>query len=102
VFDQFTHPLALRLWAAAGLSLQERQAQHAAAIRAEAADGLGFLGVGIDHHRNADLTGDRELTATGNRVHSLVVAAGEDLEIARQVQELLISSSSPSKRKADR
>ena len=67
--------------------------EHAAPVRAGASDGLGFLGVGIDPRRNADRDGDRDVTAPGSRVHTLVVAAREDLEIARQVHDLLLSSS---------
>ena len=67
--------------------------EHAAAVRAEATGGLGFLGVGIDPRGNADCDGDRDVTVPGGRVHTLVVAAREDLEIARQVHGLLLGSS---------
>ncbi len=63
--------------------------EHAAAVRAGAAEGLGFLGIGIDPHRNGDGDGDRDVTAQGSRVCTLVVAAREDLEIARQVEAVL-------------
>jgi acetate kinase len=63
--------------------------EHAADVRAGAADGLGFLGVGIDHERNRDGRGDRDVTAAGRPVRTLVIAAAEDLEIARQVQQCL-------------
>ena len=67
--------------------------EHAPAIRAGAAAGLGFLGVGIDRDRNIDDTGDRDVTGAGRRVRTLVVAAREDLEIARQVRALLLGTS---------
>jgi acetate kinase len=63
--------------------------EHAAAVRAGAAEGLGFLGIGIDPHRNGDGDGDRDVTAEGSRVLTLVVAAREDVEIARQVEAVL-------------
>jgi len=69
--------------------------EHAAAVRAGATDGLGFLGVDIDPRPNADGDGDRDVTAPGGGVRTLVVAAREDLEIVRQVQGLLLGSSPP-------
>ena len=60
--------------------------EHASAIRARAADGLGFLGLAVDPARNAGAGGDAEI---GDRV--LVVTAREDLEMARQVRELIRS-----------
>jgi len=62
--------------------------QRAPVIRA-AGDGLGFLGVEIDHAKNETATGDQELTAPGATVRTLVVSAREDLEIARQVRRVL-------------
>ena len=62
--------------------------EHAPAVRAAAAAGLGFLGVSIDPARNLGGDGDRELTASGASVRTFVAAAREDLEIARQVDEL--------------
>jgi acetate kinase len=63
--------------------------EHAPAIRAAATDGLGFLGVRVDHDANHSATGDRDLTADGAGVRTLVVTAREDLEIARQVRGVL-------------
>ncbi|HEY2160383.1 MAG TPA: acetate/propionate family kinase [Solirubrobacteraceae bacterium] len=63
--------------------------EHEPAIRAAAAQGLAFLGLGIDPERNAGATGDANVTATGTTVSTLVVAAREDLEIARQVAKVL-------------
>jgi acetate kinase len=57
--------------------------EHAPAIRARAADGLGFLGVAVDPDRNAA----RSDAVIGDR--ALVVAAREDLEMARQVRSLI-------------
>jgi acetate kinase len=65
--------------------------ENAAAIRQRTADGLGFLGIKVDPARNEG-TGDREIGAHNARVHTLVVAAREDLEIARQVRETLSRS----------
>jgi acetate kinase len=62
--------------------------QHAPVIRA-AGDGLGFLGIEIDHAKNESATGDTELSAPASTVRTLVVNAREDLEIARQVRRVL-------------
>jgi acetate kinase len=63
--------------------------ERAPAIRAGAADGLGFLGVAVDAERNAAATGDVDISAAGAPVRTLVVAAREDLEIARGVRDAL-------------
>ena len=62
--------------------------ENAAAIRQRTADGLEFLGVKVDPARNED-AGDREIGTRTAGVRTLVVAAREDLEIARQVRETL-------------
>ncbi len=68
--------------------------ERSAAIRAAAADGLGYLGIELDQARNEDAgaTGDREIGTAGARVRSLVIAAREDLQIAREVRGLLDDS----------
>jgi acetate kinase len=62
--------------------------ENAAPVRKLAADGLGFLGVGVDDGRNQG-TGDREIGADDAAVRTLVIAAREDLEIVRQVRTVL-------------
>lgn len=62
--------------------------EHQPRVRAAAAEGLGFLGVSVDTVRNAAVTEDDEIGEPG-RVRVLVVTAREDLEIARQVRQLL-------------
>jgi len=62
--------------------------ENAAAIRQRTADGLEFLGVKVDPERNED-AGDREIGSRDARVRTFVVAAREDLEVARGVRELL-------------
>ena len=58
-------------------------------IRRLAADGLGFLGVAVDPAANEDRTGDRDISAGGAPARTLVIAAREDLEIARQTRGAL-------------
>jgi acetate kinase len=62
--------------------------EHEPAVRAAAAEGLGFLGVRIDPERN-EAHPDADVGASGVAVHTLVITAREDIEIARQVRELL-------------
>jgi acetate kinase len=66
--------------------------EHSDAVRSGAADGLGFLGVRVDGERNRDGVSDRDVSATNSPVRTLVVSAREDLEIARQVHEVLGAS----------
>lgn len=61
--------------------------EHAPELRRRTAEGLAFLGVAL---RDDDAgEGDREVTAPGASVRSLVVTAREDLVIAREVRETL-------------
>jgi acetate kinase len=53
--------------------------------------GLGFVGVEIDEAAGAATRGAAHVTAPGSAVRVLVVAAREDLEIARQTRRVLIS-----------
>jgi acetate kinase len=63
--------------------------EHSAAVRERAATGLGFLGVELDGVRNEAADGDAEIGIGGASVHTLVIGAREDLEIAWQVRALL-------------
>jgi acetate kinase len=63
--------------------------ERSAPVRAAAASGLGFLGVGVDGARNAAPDGDADVSADGAAARTLVIPAREDLEIARQVRALL-------------
>jgi acetate kinase len=63
--------------------------ERSAAVRAAAADGLGFLGVALDAGRNGAAGGDADVSAPHASVATLVVVAREDLEIARQVRAVL-------------
>jgi acetate kinase len=62
--------------------------EHAPAVRARAAEGLGFLGIGLDPAANEAATTDADVTAGAAPVRTFVVTAREDLEIARQVRRL--------------
>lgn len=58
------------------------------AVRAQTLDRLGFMGFEVDANRNREGTGDRRIDAPGS-LPILVVAAHEDLQIAREVRALL-------------
>jgi acetate kinase len=64
--------------------------ERSARVRADATDGLAYLGVAVDRDRNATHTGgDSEITADRATVRTLVLAAREDLEVARGVRGCL-------------
>jgi acetate kinase len=63
--------------------------EHQPAIRAAAAEGLQFLGITLDAGRNAVTSSDGEIGLEGAAVRTVVVTAREDIEIARQVRQLL-------------
>ena len=65
--------------------------EHAPLVRAHAAGGLRFLGVGLDEAANEAATADADITATGAAVRTLVVTAREDLEMARQARAVVAS-----------
>ena len=63
--------------------------EHSAVVRYDAVVRLQHLGLGIDASRNDAARGDSDLTADGAAARVLVVAAAEDLEVAREVERLL-------------
>lgn len=63
--------------------------EHAAAVRARAVEGLGYLGLAIDEALNSADGTDRDVSNSEAPAHTIVVEAREDLEIARQVRAVL-------------
>jgi acetate kinase len=65
--------------------------ERSAEVRAFAADGLGFLGIGFDPAANDAATGEdeSEIGAGGAAVRAFVIPAREELEIAREVRRVL-------------
>ena len=63
--------------------------ENSAPLREHCAQGLRFLGVALDPARNQGGKGDREIGSATAAVRTLVVEAREDLEIARQVREVV-------------
>jgi acetate kinase len=66
--------------------------ERSAEVREEACRGLGFLGIAVDPAANEQATGDGDVSAPESSARVLVIAAREDLEIARQVRGVLGSS----------
>ena len=62
--------------------------EHNPAVRAQAAAGLVFLGIGLDPARN-QATADANISGADAQVTALVVTAREDIEIARQARDVL-------------
>jgi acetate kinase len=63
--------------------------ENSAPIRERAVAGLEYLGLRIDREMNAMAAPDADLSAEGATARTLVVAAREDIEIARQVRSVL-------------
>jgi acetate kinase len=67
--------------------------ENSATVRARAASALGWLGVTIDALVNIGKgPADRDISASGATVRSVVVQAREDIEMARQARRLLATS----------
>ena len=63
--------------------------ERAPAVRAGAAERLAFLGVALDEAANAGALGDADISVSGAGVRCAVVAAREDVEMARQARAVL-------------
>lgn len=63
--------------------------EHSPTVRGLAAQKLAYLGVAIDAGSNASGPRDRDISASGAIVRTLVVEAREDLQIAAEARSLL-------------
>ncbi len=63
--------------------------EHAPLVRARTAERIGFLGVQLSDDTNQRANPDAEISAPGSLIRTFVVAAREDLEVARLVTDLL-------------
>lgn len=66
--------------------------ENAPAIREWTVQGLRFLGAELDVDRNQHARGDKDVSTAGARVRTLVVVSREDLEMARQVRQVLATA----------
>jgi acetate kinase len=95
-FDVYLHRLAREtaaMTAATGgldlLVLTGGVGEHAWQVRAELAGALSHLGLALDDEVNRATTADAVISSPGASVAAVVVTAREDLEIRRQVLEVL-------------
>jgi len=95
-FDVYLHRLAREtaaMTAATGgldlLVLTGGVGEHAWQVRAELAGALAHLGIALDDDVNRATTSDADISAPGAGVTTVVVTAREDLEIRREVLEVL-------------
>jgi acetate kinase len=63
--------------------------EHQPRVREAAVAGLAFLGLALDDDANRAANADADITARGAAARTIVVTAGEEIEIARQVRGLL-------------
>lgn len=68
--------------------------ENAPPIRQQASDRLSLLGIDIDAETNQTVAGDADISSSSADVHTLVITAREDIQIAREVRRVLDSSSS--------
>jgi len=95
-FDVYLHRLAREaaaMTAAIGgldlLILTGGVGEHSWQVRVALGAALGYLGVGLDEAANGRTTADGDISRSGARARTVVVTAREDLEIRRQVLEVL-------------
>jgi len=93
-FDVYVHRLVREIGsmvASAGgldvLVFTGGMGEHSPELRRAAAEGLFHLGVEIDTAVEGD--GDTDITEDGARVHTVVVRAAEELEVARETTRVL-------------
>ncbi len=95
-FDVFVHRLCREIGAMAAsaggldvLVMTGGIGEHSVEVRSSAADRLGWLGVALDDEANQTPGRDRDIGAAGATVRTVVVAASEETEIARETRRLL-------------
>lgn len=95
-FDVFVHRLRREIGAmtasAGGLDLLVITGgigEHVPEVRTLVADGLSYLGVALDEELNSVTTSDRDISARGAQVRSVVVTASEASEIARETHRVV-------------
>jgi len=65
--------------------------ERSASVRTKVCEGLGYLGIGIDHARNMDGEAEREISAETSQANVFVVTADEEAIVARSVTEYLLT-----------
>ena len=76
--------------------------ENAVAVRAGALDGLGLLGIAVDPDRNtAPSREPRLISPDGAPVAVCVIPTDEELEIAKETLELILTGGAASPRQTD-
>jgi acetate kinase len=95
-YDVFVHRLAREVGAMAAscggldlLAITGGIGENAAVVRADLAGRLRYLGVAVDAARNEAAAADADVSANDAVVRTVVVTAGEDRQVAREVTTLL-------------
>jgi acetate kinase len=98
-FDVFVHQLCREIaamTAAVGgldvLVMTGGIGEHAPLVRTQVATRLAYLGVDVDPEANTRATGDTDVSRAEAAVRTVVVTAREDLEITRQVADLMTTA----------
>jgi acetate kinase len=94
--DVYVHRLVISIGAMAaaaggvdGLVFTGGVGENSAGVRYRTAERLGHLGIAIDPAGNDGDGADRDITADGAPVRTLVIAAREDVQIARETRAAL-------------
>ena len=66
-----------------------RQGENSALVRSRSLQGLAYMGVLLDEHKNESAVCDCELTAPGGSVRLFAIAANEELVVAKKAKEYL-------------
>jgi acetate kinase len=95
-YDVFVHRLRREIGAmtasAGGLDvlvLTGGIGEHASVVRSDVVGGLGYLGLAVSEYLNAAVSGDADISTELAVVRTVVVAASEETEIARQTVAVL-------------
>lgn len=95
-YDVFVHRLRREIGAMAAsaggvdvLAFTGGIGENAADVRRDTVDGLAHLDLAVDLDANGTAAPDADITAGGSAATVLVLAASEDLEIAREATEVL-------------
>lgn len=99
-FDVYAHHLAAGIAAMAAslggldvLVFTGGVGENSSAVRCAAAQRLRFLGVALDEPANAAAVPDADISAPGAAIRTVVVAAREDVEVAREVRQVMAAVS---------
>lgn len=95
-YDVFIHRLRREIGAMAAsaggldvLVMTGGIGEHSPEVRADTAVGLGHLGVVVNTSRNQEASPDVDVSDDAARVRTLVVAASEESEVARETRRVL-------------